>query len=62
MILSKIVRYSREIQKKFFTITVTLKQAEPNQATDYVRYNRVLVVTVIVITEFDCISKVSHII
>jgi len=32
------------------------KHAKPNQSTQYVRYNRVFVITVIVITELDCIS------
>ena len=31
-----------------------IKYAKPNQTTHFVRYNRVFVITVIVITEFDC--------
>ena len=31
-----------------------IKHAKPNQPTDFVRYNRIFVITVIVITEFDC--------
>jgi hypothetical protein len=32
--------------------------AKPNQEIDFVRYNREFVITVIVITEFDCNSIV----
>jgi len=35
--------------------TLLGKHAKPNQPTLYVCYNRVFVITVIVITEFDCI-------
>ena len=45
----KFVRYNHE--------DLLIKQAEPNQATHFVRYNRVFVITVIVITEFDCNLK-----
>jgi hypothetical protein len=31
--------------------------AKPNQEIDFVRYNREFVITVIVITEFDCICN-----
>ncbi len=31
--------------------------AEPNQKLGFVRYNREFAITVIVITEFDCIMK-----
>jgi hypothetical protein len=40
------VRYIHEI--------FLIKQAEPNHVGYFVRYNRVFVITVIVITEFDC--------
>ncbi len=30
-----------------------IKHAKPNQPTDFVRYNRIFVITVVVITEFD---------
>jgi len=46
--LNKSVRYIHEIS--------LLKDAKPNQEVDFVRYNREFVITVIVITEFDCIS------
>ena len=46
MIYVKVVRYKHEI--------ILLKHAEPNQVVEFVRYNRELVITVIVITEFDC--------
>ncbi len=36
--------------------TLLGKHAKPNQPTKYVRYNGVFVITVIVITEFDCIK------
>jgi len=42
------VCYNREI--------LLIKYAKPNQTTQFVRYNRVFVITVIVITEFDCMS------
>ena len=42
----KVVRYKHEV--------FLIKHAEPNQATNFVRCNRVFVITVIVITEFDC--------
>jgi len=41
------VRYNHEI--------LLIKHAKPNEATHFVRYNRVFVVVVIVLTEFDCI-------
>jgi len=34
-----------------------IKGAKPNQKLDIVRYNREFVVTVIVITEFDCMHS-----
>jgi hypothetical protein len=34
-----------------------INYAKPNQKVDFVRYNREFVITVIVITEFDCILK-----
>ncbi len=40
------VCYNREI--------LLIKYAKPNQTTQFVRYNCVFVITVIVITEFDC--------
>ncbi len=43
----KVVRYKHEISLR--------KDAKPNQKVELVRYNREFVVTVIVITEFDCI-------
>ncbi len=43
------VCYNREI--------LLIKYAKPNQTTEFARYNRVFVITVIVITEFDCICK-----
>ena len=52
MIYEKIVHYKHEI--------FLLKQAEPNQVVEFVRYNREFVITVIVITEFDC-SNVCYI-
>ena len=45
------VRYNREI--------LLGKHAKPNQLTQFVRNNRVFVITVIVITEFDCIVNVN---
>ena len=45
----KFVRYNHE--------TLLIKHAKPNQAKYFVRYNRVFVVTMIVITELDIISK-----
>ncbi len=38
----------------YYHETLLIKHAEPYQATHFVRYNRVFVVTVIVITELDC--------
>ncbi len=43
----KVVCYNRE--------NILLKDAKPNQVCYFVRYSRVFVITVIVITEFDCI-------
>ncbi len=43
------VRYKHEILLK--------KYAKPNQKVEVVRYNREFVITVIVITEFDCICN-----
>ena len=43
----KVVHYKHDVFQ--------IKHAEPNQATNFVRYNRVFAITVIVITEFDCI-------
>ena len=43
----KNVRYNHEI--------ILIKYAEPNQATHFIRYFCVFVITVIVITVFDCI-------
>ena len=48
VIFKKFVNYNHEI---YMT-----KYAKPNQTTNFVRYNCVFVITVIVITEFDCIS------
>ncbi len=36
------------------------KHAKPNQSTHYVRNNRIFVITVIVITEFDSMCKVVY--
>jgi hypothetical protein len=41
------VRYNHEIS--------LVNYAKPNQEIDFVRYNLEFVITVIVITEFDCI-------
>ncbi len=41
------VRYNHEIS--------LVNYAKPNQQIDFVRYNREFVITVIVITKFDCI-------
>ena len=48
MILNTSVHYKHEIS--------LIKYAKPNQEADIVRYNSEFVVTVIVITEFDCNS------
>ena len=45
----KFVRYNHEV--------VLIKHAEPNQTAHFVRYNRVFAITVIVITEFDCMIE-----
>jgi len=37
--------------------TLLGKHAKPNQPTQYVFYDRVFVITMIVITEFDCICR-----
>jgi hypothetical protein len=44
------VRYNHEIS--------LVNYAKPNQEMDFVRYNREFVITVIVITEFDCINYI----
>jgi hypothetical protein len=49
VIFQKIARYKHEILLK--------NGAKPNQEVIFVRYNREFVITVIVITEFDCTSK-----
>ena len=49
MILNIFVRYKHEGS--------LVKDAKPNQEVDFVRYNREFVITVIVITEFDCSLK-----
>ncbi len=46
MILILFIRYNREI--------LMVKYAKPNQKLSFVRYNREIAITVIVITEFDC--------
>jgi len=46
VILNIYVRYKDEIS--------LIKDAKPNQKVDIVRYSREFVITVIVITEFDC--------
>ena len=46
VILNIFVRYKHEL--------LLGNDAKPNQEHDFVRYNREFVVTVIVITEFDC--------
>ncbi len=48
----KVVRYIHEI--------FLIKHAEPNQVCYFVRYNRVFVITVIVITELDCIVNIGE--
>ncbi len=45
------VCYNREI--------LLIKYAKPNETTQFVRYNRVFVITMIVITEFDCICNLK---
>jgi len=45
----KVVRYKHEISLR--------KDVKPNQKVELVSYNREFVVTVIVITEFDCTTK-----
>ena len=45
------VRYNNEI--------LLIKYAKPNQTAHFVHYNREFVITVIVITEFDCSSIVD---
>ena len=55
MIFQKVVRYKHEILLR--------KDTKPNQKVEVVRYNREFVITVIVITEFDCIMsmfKMAH--
>ncbi len=47
VILNTVVRYKHEIS--------LIKDAKPNQYAHFVRYNREFFITVIVITEFDCI-------
>ncbi len=47
MILNIFERYNHDI--------LLIKDAKPNLELDVVRYNREFVITVIVITEFDCI-------
>ena len=42
----KVARYNHESFK--------IKHAEPKQVSNFVRYNHLFVITVIVITEFDC--------
>ena len=46
VISKNFVRYNQEI--------FLIKYDKPNQTTYFVCYNRVFVITVIVITEFDC--------
>ncbi len=52
-ILVIFVRYNRDIS--------LVSYAKPNQLMDVVRYNREFVITVIVITEFDCIQILINI-
>jgi len=47
----KVVRYIHEI--------ILIKHAKPNQVGCFVCYSRVFVISVIVITEFDCRPQVS---
>ena len=49
----KSVSYKHEIS--------LIKDAKPNQEVDLVHYNRELVITVIAITEFDCILFVINV-
>jgi len=51
VILNISVRYKHEIS--------LIKGAKPNKKLDIVRYNREFVITVIVITEFDCTCYLS---
>ena len=46
VIFVKDVRYKHEIS--------LVKDAEPNQEAEFVRYNQEFVITVIIISEFDC--------
>jgi hypothetical protein len=50
------VRYSRDLNQnvRYIHEISLIKDAKPNQEVDFVRYNREFVITVIVITEFDC--------
>ena len=50
------VRYNRDSNKYVRSKheILSLKHVEPNQMFPFVRYIRVFVITVIVITEFDC--------
>ncbi len=52
MNFQKVVRYKHEILLE--------NDAKPNQELKSVRYNREFVITVIVITEFDCSSKTGR--
>ena len=52
VILKTIVRYKHEIS--------LIKDAKSNQYVHFVRYNREFALTVIVITEFDCIHNLDH--
>ncbi len=51
VILTLFVRCKHEI--------LTINYDNPNQKLGFVRYNREFAITVIVITEFDCRSKIS---
>ncbi len=52
VILILFVRYNNEI--------LMVNYAKPNQKLGFVRYNREFAITVIVITEFNCIWKIVH--
>ena len=55
------VRYNRDSNKfvRNKHEILSSKHVEPNQMVAFVRYNREFVITVIVITEFDCICEIA---
>jgi hypothetical protein len=52
VILILFIRYKREVSM--------VKYAKPNRKLSFVRYNREFAITVIVITEFDCIMSIKE--